>query len=97
MEAWFDVNKSDVIALIEKRKDCMPWGEHPDEKYICLVFWEDGVIRMTVDEFFEVDENKYSCCRFFTTILADTLEEYENMSEEKFVSIAYNAWCTGAR
>ena len=38
MEDWFTVKKEDVIDELDKRKDCLPWGEHSDEKYRCLVF-----------------------------------------------------------
>lgn len=97
MEVWFEVKKKDIIDLLEKKKDCFPWGNHPDEKYRCLVFWEDGMIRMTVDEFYEKDVNTYECCRFYTNFLGDTIEEYRNMTEEQLASKAYNTWCSGAR
>lgn len=97
MDPWFEVKKKDVIALLEKKKDVFPWGDHPDEKYRCLVFWEDGVIRMTVDEFFEVDADTYECLRFYTEFIGNTIEDYQNLSEEKLASKAYSAWCSGAR
>lgn len=97
MEVWFDVDKKDVIEIVEKRKDCFPWGNQPDEKYSCLIFWEDGIIRMTVDEFFELDDNTFECCRYYTDRIADTLEEYKAITDEKFASAAYSAWCSGAR
>lgn len=96
MEEWFEVKKENVIDILERTKAGFPWGEHPDEKYTCLVFYEDEVIRMTVDEFFEIDNN-YECCRYYTTILADSLEEYEKLTDEQISKKAYNAWCTGAR
>lgn len=97
MEVWFEVKKKDVIDLVEKRKDCFPWGDRPDEKYRCLVFWEDGVIRMAVDEFYEADAEAYACCRFYTDFIGRTVEEYRNLTEEAFASKAYRAWCSGAR
>lgn len=50
MDSWFEVKEENVIAILDKRKNCFPWGDHLDEKYRCLVFWEDGVVRMTVDQ-----------------------------------------------
>lgn len=97
MEPWFEVNKKDVIALLEKRKDRLPWGEHPDEKYCCLVFWEDGVIRMTVDEFYEADDSTYECLRFYTTYIGDTIEKFNSLTDDELASLAYSAWCSGAR
>lgn len=97
MEPWFEVKKSDVIDLITKRKDGFPWGDRPGETYSCLVFWEDGVIRMTVNEFYKRDSHTYKCCRFYTDILAKTLAEYRTLNPEQFAAKAYNAWCSGAR
>lgn len=97
MEPWFEVKKSDVIDLVTKRKNGLPWGDHPDETYSCLIFREDGVIRMTVNEFYKLDAQTYECCRFYTDILAGTLEEYRAMNPEQFAAKAYNAWCSGAR
>lgn len=97
MEPWFQVKAKDVIAILDKRKDCFPWGNYPDEKYRCLVFREDGVIRMTVDEFYEVKAGTYECLRFYTTCLGDTLEDYTKLTEAELAAKAYNAWCSGAR
>lgn len=97
MEPWFEVKKQDVIALLDKRKDVFPWGDHPDEKYRCLVFFEDGTVSMTVDEFFENEGGNYECLRFYTTYIGDSIEDYKKLSEEELVSKAYNAWCGGAR
>lgn len=97
MDVWFEVKEKDVIALLEKRKDCFPWGNHPDEKYRCLVFWEDGVIRMTVNEFYRVDSESYACCRYYTDFVANTREEYGCMTDNQLVTKAYSAWCSGAR
>ena len=97
MEPWFEIKKNDVIALLERRKDRLPWGNHPEEKYRCLVFWEDGVIRMTVDEFALVDETTYECLRFYTTFIGDSIEAYNKLSEDQLASLAYSAWCSGAR
>lgn len=97
MEDWFAVKKKDVIAELEKRKDRLPWGEHPDEKYRCLIFWEEGVIRMCVDEYYELDADTYECLRYYTTFIGDKIEDYNNLSEDEMVSLAYGAWCSGAR
>lgn len=97
MDPWFEVKKKDVIAILDKRKGCFPWGGDPDEKYRCLVFWEDGVIRMTVNEFHRIDAETYACLRFYTTIVGNSLEDYQKLTEEKIASIAYRAWCSGAR
>ena len=32
MEPWFEIKKNDVIAILDKRKNCFPRGDHPDEK-----------------------------------------------------------------
>ena len=97
MEVWFSVRKKDVIALLEMRKDCFPWGDHPEEKYRCLVFREDGMICMTVDEFYEADGQSYECCRYYTTVAAETEDEFRVLTKEKLASMAYSAWCSGAR
>lgn len=94
---WFRVPRKDVITLVEMRKDRHPWGDHPDEKYRCLIFHEDGVIRMTVDEFHKVDAHAYECCRFYTAKLCSTIEELKQLTEDELSSRAYNAWCSGAR
>lgn len=97
MEPWFDINKKDVIAVLEKRKDRFPWGNHPDEQYSCLVFWEDGAVFMTVNEFFEVDPETYECLRYYTTFIGNSIEDYNKLTEEELASKAYSAWCSGAR
>lgn len=97
MDPWFEVPKKDVIDVLEKRKDRLPWGDRPDEKYRCLVFWEDGAVRMTVDEFFETDTGTYECLRFYTAFIGDKIEDYTCLSEDEIASKAYSAWCSGAR
>lgn len=97
MDPWFEVHKKDVIALLEKRKDRLPWGDRPDERYRCLVFWEDGAIRMTVDEFYETDAGTYECLRFYTDIIGNSIEDFTSLSEDELASKAYGAWCSGAR
>ena len=97
MEPWFEVKKKDVIDVLDKWKDCFPWGDHPDEKYSCLVFWEDGIIRMTVHQFYEIGAETYECLRFYTTFIGNKMEDYINLTEEELASKAYSAWCSGAR
>lgn len=97
MEPWFQVRKKDVIDLLDNRKNCFPWGDHPEEKYRCLVFREDGVIRMTVDEFYEIDAQTYECLRYYTEFIGDTIEDYKKLSKEEIAAKAYRAWCSGAR
>lgn len=67
------------------------------KKYRGLVFWEDGVIRITVDEFYEIDDETYECMRFYTESIGNSMEDYEKLTEEEIASKAYNAWCSGAR
>lgn len=97
MEAEFNVSINDVIDIATRKKTGNPWGVHPDEQYTYLVFFEDGVIRMTVNSFHKIDANTYRCCRFYTDFVANTMEEYKALSEERLASIAYSAWCSGAR
>lgn len=97
MEPWFRVKEKDVIDLLDKRKDCFPWGIHPDEKYRCLVFREDGAIYMTVNEFRRIDSGTYECLRFYTAFIGNSMEDYTKLSEEELASKAYGAWCSGAR
>lgn len=97
MEPWFTVKKKDVIAVLKKSKGCAPWGGSADEKYACLVFWDDGAVYMTVNQFREVDADTYECLRFYTDYIGRTLEDYTNLTEEKLASAAYRAWCSGAR
>ena len=33
MSAWFEVNTTDIVDIVEKRKDQYPWGDYPDQKY----------------------------------------------------------------
>lgn len=97
MEAWFNVKKEDVIDILERTKDSFPWGDHPDEKYYCLIFYEDNIIRINVDMFYETEDGSYECCRYYTDKLADTISEYEKITDEQISIKAYNAWCSGAR
>lgn len=97
MEPWFRVNKKDVIALLDKRKDSFLWGNRPNEKYRCLVFWEDGVVRMTVDEFYKIDARTYECLRFYTAFIGNTIDDYNKLTEEELSKKAYSAYCSGAR
>lgn len=97
MEPWFTVKQEDVIALLERRKDCFPWGDRPDEKYRCLVFREDGVIRMTVDDFYDRGDGSYECLRPYTAYIGDSIGAFDALTEEELVTKAYNAWCSGAR
>ena len=75
----------------------LAWGNYPDEKYRCLIFWYKNRINMTVNEFYNSNGETYSCCRFYTTELCLTIDEYNKISDEQLASKAYNAWCTGAR
>ncbi|MCQ2513031.1 MAG: hypothetical protein MJ092_06600 [Lachnospiraceae bacterium] len=52
---------------------------------------------MTVDEFYEKDTETYECLRFYTTFLGNSMEDYQNLSEEELASKAYRAWSSGAR
>lgn len=97
MEPWFTVQKKDVIAVLDKKKDRLPWGEHPDEKYHCLVFWDDGAVYMTVNEFYELDSQTYQCLRLYTDFIGKTIEDYTKLTEDALASKAYRAWCSGAR
>ena len=51
MSDWLKVKAADVVELIERRKDRLPWGYRPEEIYRCLIFQKDGRIFMTVDQF----------------------------------------------
>lgn len=97
MEAWFKIKSTDVLEIIEKRKNCWPWGNYSDKKYKCLIFRKKGRILITVDEFYKENDNRYSCCSFYTAEIAETIDEYNNMTEEEFVAKAYNTWMSGAR
>lgn len=97
MNPYFNVKKKDVIALLKKHKGCFPWGGSPDEKYCCLVFWDDGAVYMNVDGFYETDADTYECIRFYTCYIGQTLEDYTKLTEEELSSAAYKAWCSGAR
>ena len=41
---WYMIKEDAVIDIIEKRKDRLPWGNYPNQKYICLIFWKDEQI-----------------------------------------------------
>lgn len=97
MEHWVCVKATDVINVFEKTKTGFPWGNYLNEKYRCLIFWYNNRIHMTVDEFYKSDETTYACCRFYTTELCHTIDEYKRLSDEQLSSKAYNAWCTDAR
>ena len=94
---WYVVKTSNVIDLLEKEKDRFPWAYRPGEKYRCLIYWKDGAIRMTVDEFYKIDDDTYKCLRPYTTSICTSLADYNNLTKEELVSKAYNAWCSGAR
>ena len=38
MSDWLKVKAADVVELIERRKDRLPWGYRPEEIYRCLIF-----------------------------------------------------------
>lgn len=97
MNPEFEINKKDVIEIITKQKTEHPWGNYPNEQYTYIIYWEDGIIRMAVNEFYEVDTETYCICRYYTAIVANSMEEFKAIPEEKLASIAYNAWCSGAR
>ena len=97
MGDWINVKAKDVITILEKAKTGFPWGNYPDEKYRCLIFWYKNRINMKVNEFYNSNGETYSCCRFYTTELCLTIDEYNKISDEQLASKAYNAWCTGAR
>lgn len=94
---WYKIKEDNVIDIIEKRKDSLPWGNYPDKKCRCLIFWKDAKIFMTVDEFYKKEDNCYLCCKYYTSVIADSLDDYNTMPEEKFISKAYNTWMSGAR
>lgn len=94
---WYMIKEDAVIDIIEKRKDRLPWGNYPNQKYICLIFWKDEQIYMTVDTFYKDDDNCYLCCKYYTSVIAKSMDDYNSMPEEKFVLKAYNTWMTGAR
>lgn len=41
---WYMIKEDAVIDIIEKRKDRLPWGNYPNQKYRCLIFWKDEQI-----------------------------------------------------
>lgn len=95
---WYSyIDEKDVICELHRNKVDNPWGNYHNEQYHCLVYWEDGMIRMTVDEYHRMEDGKYKCCRPYSTVIGNKLEEFEEMSEEQISSKAYNTWCTGAR
>lgn len=97
MDVWFDIDQKDVIEILQNINNGQPWSSDPTEKHSVLIFWEDGVIRLAVDEFFEDENGNYSCCRFYTNIVAKTMEEYKTITQEQLSHKAYSAWCSGAR
>ena len=97
MEDWIHINTNDVISIFEKAKTGFPWGNYPNEKYRCLIFWYKNRINMTVNEFYNLNETTYSCCRTYTIAFCLTIDEYKKISDEQLAEKAYNAWCTGAR
>lgn len=97
MADWFKIKKTDVIALLEKRKDRFPWGYYPNEKYTCLIFWYEDRIRICVNMFNKCGIDAYECLCYYTGIIGDKIEDYNKLTEDELASIAYNAWCTGAR
>ena len=52
---------------------------------------------MTVDEFYKIDDSSYECLSSYTSIIGKTIDDIEKLTEEEFVSKAYNTWCSGAR
>ena len=76
MGDWINVKAKDIITILEKAKTGFPWGNYPDEKYRCLIFWYKNRINMTVNEFYNSNGETYSCCRFYTTELCLTIDEY---------------------
>lgn len=75
MGDWINVKAKDVITILEKAKTGFPWGNYPDEKYRCLIFWYKNRINMTVNEFYNSNGETYSCCRFYTTELCLTIDD----------------------
>ncbi|MDO5450637.1 MAG: hypothetical protein Q4F30_07090 [Akkermansia sp.] len=97
MDPWFEVKKKDVIAVLEKHKGCFPWGGSADEKYGCLVFWDEGKILMSVDSFYESGDDTYECNRCYMAFIGNALEDYTRLTEAELAEKAYSAWCSGAR
>ena len=96
-EGWFEVQKKDVIAIVEKKMDRHPWYIDPNESYRCLIYRARHTeeIFMTVDEF-RVRDRGYLCCTAYSTLLCKNIEEYKSLSEDTFVRKAYNTWMNGA-
>ena len=94
---WFEVQKKDVIAIVEKKKDRHPWYIDPNASYRCLIYRgsDSGEIFMTVDEF-RTGDSGYLCCPTYSTLLCRNIEEYRSLSEDTFVRKAYNTWMNGA-
>ena len=44
MSDWLKVKAADVVELIERRKNRLPWGYRPEQIYRCLIFQKDGLI-----------------------------------------------------
>ena len=97
MSDWLKVKAADVVELIERRKDRLPWGYRPEEIYRCLIFQKDGRIFMTVDQFRREENGGYACLRPYTAEIAETMEDYRDMPDEAFVQKAYNTLMSGAR
>ena len=83
MGDWINVKAKDVITILEKAKTGFPWGNYPDEKYRCLIFWYKNRINMTVNEFYNSNGETYSCCRFYTTELCLTIDEYNKKDKDE--------------
>ena len=97
MSDWFKVKAADVVELLERRKDRLPWGYHPEQIYRCLIFQKDGRFFMTVDQFRREENGSYACLRPYTAEIAETMENYRDMPDEAFVKKAYNTLMSGAR
>ena len=93
MSDWLKVKAADVVELIERRKDRLPWGYRPEEIYRCLIFQKDGRIFMTVDQFRREENGGYACLRPYTAEIAETMEDYRNMPDEAFVKKASTPSC----
>ena len=69
MSDWLKVKAADVVELIERRKNRLPWGYRPEQIYRCLIFQKDGRIFMTVDQFRREENGGYACLRPYTAEL----------------------------
>lgn len=97
MSDWQKVKAADVVELIERRKDRLPWGYHPEQIYRCLIFQKAGRIFMTVDQFRREENGGYACLHSYTAEIAETMEDYRDMPDEEFVKKACNTLMSGAR